>query len=75
MKRLFLEIKEMLAENGVNDAIAEYKENWYISLNDCEDIYLYVVEVGEGLFGVDTKDGVYSELSSEEVLEILENQL
>ena len=74
MKKLYNDIKTILAENGINDAILEYKENWYISVNDAESIYMYIVE-DNNTFNVLTNNEEYKNLSHKEVIQILKAQL
>lgn len=74
MKKLYNHIKTILAENGINDAIVEHKENWYICVNDAESIYMYIVETNS-TFNVLTNNKEYKSLSHKEVIQILKNKL
>ena len=74
MKKLYNHIKTILAENGINDAIVEYKENFYICVNDAESIYMYIVETNN-TFNVLSNNKEYKSLSHKEVIQILKNKL
>ena len=72
MKKLCYELRKILSENGIDDAIVEYKENWYICVNDAESIYMYIVE-DNNTFNVLTNNKEYKNLSCKEVVQLLKD--